>query len=571
MSDPNDWSDFIADAIKPPTPPPVANVTPPSLNGLPTARDRAYALAGLRNECNALAAMAPDSGRNNKLNEAIFSLAGFVPTLLSEEEVTDSLSQAASYAGLTPTEIRATVRSALSGSKAKGVMRAVPPPRDAWMGALGPMPQNLADPGTLTANGSASAGADPDGSGALGLEAIEDSFWDSRESLKMVYEGALARLASPWAVLAFCAARALTLIPPGWTLPPIIGGKGSLNWFAALATKSGGGKGSASAVARELIPQPIYERNLGSGEGMVAAFERPKTTQDPQGGLREAVMFVSSEVDQMVALGSRTGSTLMSTLRQAFSGEGLGFSYVKKTIELPEHAYRLTYVCGVQPARAGGLLSDVAGGTPQRFMWFPALDRRISRDYLRTDPWMPTLSLPSGSDLFYDREITIPGEALDFIVDSRVDAARGDGDPLDSHAIFAREKFAFALAVLDGRTEMTLEDWELSGVAAAVSARTRQWVADHMTDAQRLEASDRGALKGVEHVAAERSKARETVAPARVLEVLKNRMQRDGNEGLTKKVLRDAAGRDKSYVTDALNLGLACGQVRQEGSRWFVC
>jgi hypothetical protein len=151
----NDWSDVIAEATAPP-PKPTNGVPPPPVTGDGT-RERAYALAGLRNECNTLAAMPENSGRNNQLNEAVFSLAGFIPSLLSEEEVADSLSQAANYAGLTPTEIRATVRSGLAGAKTKGVVRTAPPPRIPANGFV-PVP----DPGTTTANGSASAGADTD-------------------------------------------------------------------------------------------------------------------------------------------------------------------------------------------------------------------------------------------------------------------------------------------------------------------------------------------------------------------------------------------------------------------------
>ena len=61
-------------------------------------------------------------------------------------------------------------------------------------------------------------------------------------------------MASPWAVLAYTAARALAQVRPGIMLPPLIGGPGSLNWFAAIAAASGGGKGAAIAAARHLVP-----------------------------------------------------------------------------------------------------------------------------------------------------------------------------------------------------------------------------------------------------------------------------------------------------------------------------
>ena len=45
------------------------------------------------------------------------------------------------------------------------------------------------------------------------LEALENGFWQERESLTAIYTMALARMSSPWAVLAHTVARALTTVP----------------------------------------------------------------------------------------------------------------------------------------------------------------------------------------------------------------------------------------------------------------------------------------------------------------------------------------------------------------------
>jgi hypothetical protein len=58
------------------------------------------------------------------------------------------------------------------------------------------------------------------------LEAIEQDFWSARESHRVIYDAALARMGAPWAVFAACVARVLALVPPTMTLPPIIGGRG---------------------------------------------------------------------------------------------------------------------------------------------------------------------------------------------------------------------------------------------------------------------------------------------------------------------------------------------------------
>ena len=212
----------------------------------------------------------------------------------------------------------------------------------------------------------------------LHVEHLENGFWD-RASHKHIYNAALARMAAPWATLTYCAARALTLVPPHIKLPEnLVGGPGSLNWFAAVVSKSGGGKGVAEAVSRELVPGVPAVRNLGSGEGIVKAYQ-----VDADGRLEHsAILFNVAEIDTMTALRDRSASTTMGTLREVFSGGTLGFSYAGKGKDghVEAHKYRMTLITAVQPRRAGGLLDDSAGGTPQRFMWFPADDPRISED-----------------------------------------------------------------------------------------------------------------------------------------------------------------------------------------------
>lgn len=333
---------------------------------------------------------------------------------------------------------------------------------------------------------------------------LERGFWTERDSLKAIYIGALARMCAPWAVLGYCAARALTMVRPHCTLPALIGGPGSLNWFCAITAKSGGGKSSSAAVARELVDFPVIPRNLGSGEGIVDAYVKPanKETGEPK-GLHESIMFTADEIDTVKALKDRQGSTLMGTIRQAFTSEKLGTSNrTASSLHLDAHSYRMTLALNVQPARAGTLMDDQHGGTLQRIMWFPGTDARIDAQV----PDMPgALLLPSPSKWLYPRDLRIPYEAIELIRDERARAMRGEQNALDGHALFIREKFAYALAVLDGRDEMTLDDWRLAGTASRVSDRTREWVMYELEQAEEDEAAKRGALAGVsQHAADER-------------------------------------------------------------------
>ena len=80
------------------------------------------------------------------------------------------------------------------------------------------------------------------------------------------------------------------------------------------------------------------------------------------------------------------------------------------------------------------------------------------------------------------------------------EAQNRDDDPLDAldgHALFAREKFAYGLAVLDGRTKMTARDWDMATLASRVSDRMREWMALETQMAKRVEAEEHGRLQGV--------------------------------------------------------------------------
>jgi hypothetical protein len=397
---------------------------------------------------------------------------------------------------------------------------------------------------------------------------IERGFWDARESLQMVYTTAMARMCSPWAVLAHCAARALTQVRPCITLPPLIGGPGSLNWFAAITAVSGGGKGSAAAAARLLVPGHVQQHNLGSGEGLVAAFAGDMKDPDSR---REAILFSADEIDTLTALGSRTGATLMSIMRSAFSAEQLGFSYADKDKRrnIDAHTYRLTLVVSVQPERATALLNDTGGGTPQRFMWFPGTDPRITA----SPPWESgALTLPPPSAWLYPIELTIPDEARELILTERVKAMRGQSDALDGHALFVREKIAYALTVLDGRTDMTSEDWELSGIASDISTYTRELVLDAIKDASAREAEARGVVRGIEIETSDAERDhRRSERGQRVLRWLLDKLDKACDDGMSRQeITRAMSSRDRSILQSVLVVAVDDGLIKRsaDGVRW---
>ena len=483
--------------VTPPRPPaPPGHITP-------------YAAAAIEDECNELAAMPPKSGRNHKLNDAAFNLASLVYAGEVEEQyVRDRLLDACNANGLLSDpedgllKCEKTIDSGFRGAAAKVGARQIKPLED----TISPAAVFTPAPAVTVEDEADDEPKQPRTQQewmAHILDAEED-FWQSRPSLQQIYDAALGRMCSPWAVLAHCAARALMIVGPAGYLPPLIGGAGSLNSFFAIIAPSGGGKSAAEDVSRSIIPVTHLERSLGSGEGLVESFFRPadKETGEPAGRYQK-ILFLVDESDILAALRSRSGATIAGMLRTAWSGKTLSLGYRGRTNEIIEaHSYRMCLIVAMQPAKAAWLLEDADGGTPQRFLWFPSTDPRISLDKWRNDdPQM--LAVPPWREWEYAFEIPLPDEARELILSEREKAAQGQQDALDGHALFCREKFAYALAVLDNRIEMSSEDWRLAGIASEVSARTRAWV-QHAVDEVALSENRRiGKARGQQQIATE--------------------------------------------------------------------
>jgi hypothetical protein len=514
-----------------------------------------YANAALEDECNELAQMGANSGRNHRLNRAAFNLAGLVEAgRLNRQYVEDRLIQACQTNGLWnedgDTGVRASIESGFKGSAKKVGARAVPELPEI-------KPAYVLDPADLDPPKLALVpAANRAPAGLVDIEALEHNFWD-RPSLQHIRDAALGRMCAPWAVLAHCAARALAFVPTTARLPPLIGGDdgGSLNWYAVAVDRSGGGKSAAAAVAKSLVPHSADTRHLGSGEGLVEcywpAFEPPKDGDEEFANTNpRAFIFQADEIDTIGALGARTGQTLLPHLRTAFTGGSIGGAYRGRTKQnIPGQEYRLTLVVSAQPRRCASILADADGGTPQRFMWFPANDPRISARNAR--PLEPIAALEIANDYRIGKYISIPGAAQALILEQCELRGRGVGGAMDGHSVFCREKFAYALAVLDGRNQMSDDDWALAGIAAAVSDATREWAASCVADSAAEDAEERGRLLGVSAAASDDEKAHRSAGRAKRIGQLVVAKLSDGpmTEG---ELRRGSTSRDRPWLPGAL-------------------
>jgi hypothetical protein len=409
-----------------------------------------------------------------------------------------------------------------------------------------------------------------------------DVFWKTRPVLEHLHEFARARRVGPWAVLGATLARVIAATPPRVQIPPTIGGYASLNMFIGIVGNSGDGKDIAQKVARDALVidgEPFKTNPVGSGEGLSHMFMRPqKPTRDdpvPDPVLYNAASLVTvGEIDTMGAMVQRNSSTLASQLRQGAMGEPLGFFYVDsaKRMIVPEHAYRLCMIVGIQPARSAVLLNDADGGTPQRLVWLPAGDPEAP-DNPPEEPapmvWEPpdwtqaTRGRSAGAECFV---VDLPECAVRAIQDARLARLRGSGEALDGHAVLTRTKVACALGVLEGRHRVTDADWDLSGTVMAVSDAQRGRCQRELSskDIQRNEAQ---AVAEAERTLIVEDRISREKLP-KVAQTIRRRLLREGAAGLPVGKLRNAVrSTDRMFFDDAMEALLNAGDVVSEEGR----
>lgn len=516
---------------------------------------------------------APHGSINNQMNNAAVVLSHFVPRFWSPQAAHALIWDAARTAGYDdPRSATKTIDSGLS--VVSWVAELVSEPARPPGGARARPRDHEDDPWPTEAPDD----TPPEAAG----------FWDAHPALGLIEQYARSKYVAPWAVLGSVLARVVAATEPNIQLPATIGDAASLNLFVALVGRSGGGKDAAAGVAKRLLDvrhgrDPLHTDTipLGSGEGMSHIYMKPppklasrKKTQDDDSefiGLaappdqpiqyRTRALVTIAEIDTLGALGQRNGSTVGGQLRQAWSGQQLGFQYsdALKRMIVPEHSYRMCIIAGVQPGRAGALLDEADGGTPQRFLWLPAVDRTITRDAPPTPApveWQPPIYT---GQVVYIKECQT---AIDMVIDAAVDRSNEKVDALDGHALLTRLKVAAALAMLMGdrpqrQVEITEQDWELSGVLMAVSDRTRANVQKHLAETAKAENTKKALAEARRTIVI--ADEIEDAGMVRALKLVRSRVK---DEWVPVKDLREAAKSVvRKHIVEAVDRLVAAGEL----------
>jgi hypothetical protein len=383
-----------------------------------------------------------------------------------------------------------------------------------------------------------------------------------RPELAAIRQAAHSRARAADAVFGAFLCRVAVLVPPQLMLPPIVGSVATLDLLVANVGSSGAGKSSSSAVAAELVPidddHVVLDLAVGSGEGLVDAYLGTVDEIDDNGKkirvrrqVRRAVHVLVDEGQVLAELTARRGATIMPTLRSAWSGATLGQANASVDTHRRVNAgsYRLAATIGIQPEHAVALLDDTAG-TAQRLLWLSATDPDIP-DHPPAWPGYIDLTTPDPHRYGIACTMKVDDTIATEIRTAALARARGQVvlDPLDAHADLLRLKVAALLGIIDARTDVNPDDWQLAGLVMRTSRAVRNQVRTHaIREARRREdaANDRAVRRDAVLAGSAEDRARNNMAKAMARHVHK----RACGEHCTRRCLsRATAGRDRDHAT----------------------
>jgi hypothetical protein len=363
------------------------------------------------------------------------------------------------------------------------------------------------------------------------------------DQLEKTYGWARARYASPWAVFFGVLLRVGACVPPTVQLPPVIGGRASLNLLCAFVGRSGTGKGNTTKVAALAWPKDILTLPIGSGQGIAEAFTKRNAADEIH-----PVIFDVPEIDTLAGLSSTHGSILLPTIKSLAMGEQLGQANATKDARrnVPAHSYRACLSVGAQPGHTDVIFNDATGGTPQRFLWVPVTDPNISDgEFSDPDPLVTDMPIWTPGDDGAVQIVYSEPEIERSIRASHIARQRGNGDALDGHALLTRCKVAALLAIMEQRVEVTERDWHLSATVMAVSDETRGGLLQAAENIKRQRDLEAGVARAM------RSEGYEVGRVQLAMRAIIERLKRHGGDGMARNDLRTSLSKAHRQVFDS--------------------
>jgi hypothetical protein len=353
--------------------------------------------------------------------------------------------------------------------------------------------------------------------------------FNQRPWLEYVHEYARAIRVSPWALAGAVLARVSALTPPNVvacltdTDFPM-----TLNLDVALVGGSGSGKSKCIDLSRRMIPTPDHwmtEIKPKTGESIPGIYLKRGPVIDGDGKpvkneyeytpKTDRALITLPEISALETSFKRPENTLLSTLLEGYSNETLGDDIKNRDDRLPKlppYSYRLSAIIGMQPVKSGALLDNAGVGLAGRFLYLPTNESKSMVPGTRGVKPVGTFpfdarTLPAGNGFdamkalvdygglwnmpdngpdaregYPLARITFPPEVVAIVDKTQYQGNIGELDEMTAHGIETIGRVAAILALMEGRTRATMDDWTLAERFTQVS---RETIADCMERRER--------------------------------------------------------------------------------------
>ncbi len=428
---------------------------------------------------------------------------------------------------------------------------------------------------------------------------LPDEFWSARSVFGFLRAAAQARMESPEGALAAALAATLARVMPNVVLPACVGVEASLNLMTVAVGAAGDGKSACRKIVKEVLKfdgvEPVWEFPPSSGQGIAGQYQalrKPKGGEPYMEPIRWSALAIVEESDRIAALAAQVSNTLSSELRAAAMGELIGSGNVGDTkTNMPEGTYRFVLAMCMQPELSGWLLDEKSGGLPQRFLWTCIRDPRVIEGILSPGTWSvklpfeatadPVSGAPRGHHVMGVTDKICSEIRAAKIARKRAIGGPAASDEYDGHITLLRLKVSGALALLDGRLDISDEDWQLAAHVVRTSKATiryTQAVAAE-SNARKAEVSRKAKVADAKAIKVAEVQTTEEKVIGEVSKTIYEKIKRNASEGILKSEITTSfsSGR-RDYVEPALDKLLAANLVHFEkveyrgrnGSRWFL-
>ncbi|WP_274029465.1 hypothetical protein [Streptomyces sp. MMBL 11-1] len=415
---------------------------------------------------------------------------------------------------------------------------------------------------------------------------LPETFWGARPVFQHIRQAAHSQCCSGEVALYTVLARLSSMISHRIKANTGMRGRASLNVFVAIVGPSSAGKSTGKDAGSKLLTIPDREfrddLSIGTGEGIAETFmgtvEEEVIGPDGQprkGDVRKQVrhnaFFYADEGEALTKVNGRQGSTIGETIRRAAGGETLGQTNAEaaRNRHIPKGEYAMGMVVGFQPETALPLLQEAHLGTPQRFLWSPVTDPAIPSRIQDKPDWPGVLEhQPQFKEPGADLDITFPPEVQQELWDINIKRSRGEVevDELNGHEQLTRIKVSALLALLDMRTEVNLEDWELSKVIWEASCALRNALVEKAKRKAAQEQEERTKQKVDQAVRTHSAVSDADRAIKRVARTIAKKVSENGGmtPGAISRVLRST---DRGLFSRSLSYAVAEDWVSDEGDQ----